>query len=143
MGKISKKLKSEVVSRAMGCCEYCVSQASYSCTAFSIEHIIPIIKSGTTTIENLALACQGCNNYKYTHTTAIDPVTGIEVKLYNPRSDLWMQHFSWSEDLRNMVGISAKGRATIHKLKLNRNEVVNMREVLIKTGGHPPFWLYF
>jgi 5-methylcytosine-specific restriction endonuclease McrA len=75
MGKIGKKLKLKVGLGAMWCCEYCLSQANYSPITFSIEHIIPLVKSGLTSEENLALACQTCNNSKYSHTTGVDPAT--------------------------------------------------------------------
>ncbi|MCP4657958.1 MAG: HNH endonuclease [bacterium] len=39
---------------------------SFSTHDFSIEHIVPIQKGGESTLDNLALACQGCNNFKFT-----------------------------------------------------------------------------
>jgi 5-methylcytosine-specific restriction endonuclease McrA len=33
--------------------------------SLSVEHILARTKGGTTTSDNLALACQGCNNHKY------------------------------------------------------------------------------
>ena len=60
---ISVKLKKTVVERARSCCEYCLSQAQFAVQSFSIEHIEPRSKGGKTTSENLALACQGCNNH--------------------------------------------------------------------------------
>lgn len=88
-------------------------------------------------MDNLAFSCQGCNSYKYTSVTALDPVTGEAVTLYNPRKDGWEEHFTWSEDCLLLTGISAKGRATIERLYLNRTGVVNLRRVLHKVGEHP------
>ena len=62
--QISSQLRRSVTERAKGCCEYCRSQEMFSTQVFSIEHILPISQSGTTTFDNLALACQGCNNNK-------------------------------------------------------------------------------
>ncbi|WP_322744466.1 MULTISPECIES: HNH endonuclease signature motif containing protein [unclassified Coleofasciculus] len=70
------KQKEAIARRAGGCCEYCRSQARFSPDPFSIEHIIPRSKNGTDEDDNLALACQGCNNRKYTHVEARDPVSG-------------------------------------------------------------------
>ena len=64
-GKLTEELKKIVRSRAKNCCEYCFSQEQFASQRFSIEHILPVSKSGKTTVDNLALACQGCNNYKY------------------------------------------------------------------------------
>lgn len=73
--KLSIKLRKQVVIRAKGCCEYCMSQEAFSSSPFSIEHIIPVSKKGVNTLENLALACQGCNNFKYTKLLGIDPLS--------------------------------------------------------------------
>lgn len=129
--------KAEVKQAAQECCEYCGAQEAYSPDTFSIEHIQPIAKGGTNDFNNLANACQGCNNRKYTHTDAIDPLSGTLVALYHPRRDSWAEHFTWNEDYTQMIGISPIGRATIEALDLNRNGIVNLRRVLRKLGLHP------
>lgn len=48
-----------VLTRAGGCCEYCLSQLRYASDSFSVEHIIPRSRGGTDAEFNLALACQG------------------------------------------------------------------------------------
>ncbi len=136
---ITAAQKQAIVQRAQGCCEYCISQVKFSPDPFSIEHIVPISKNGTDQLDNLALSCQGCNNRKYTHTEAIDPVTGSTVPLYHPRQQNWTEHFVWSEDFSRMIGITPVGRATIVRLDLNRSGVVNLREVLSLTKLHPPW----
>jgi 5-methylcytosine-specific restriction endonuclease McrA len=83
--QITAKLKAEVAQRANGCCEYCRSQAQFSPDPFSIEHIMPRSQGGNDNSDNLALACQGCNNRKYSYTKARDPVNGELVPLYHPR----------------------------------------------------------
>lgn len=60
--KLTEELKNIVRLRAKNCCEYCLSQEQFATQRFSIEHILPISKQGKTTLDNLALACQGCNN---------------------------------------------------------------------------------
>ncbi|HSH05470.1 MAG TPA: HNH endonuclease [Anaerolineae bacterium] len=135
---ISSDDKLFVQSRAHFCCEYCWSQEKYSPTSFSIEHIAPQSQGGSHHVDNLAYACQGCNNFKYTHTMAYDPVTGRQVMLYNPRQHVWSSHFKWSEDYSLLVGVTAIGRATISKLKLNRTNLVNLRKLLVTVEEHPP-----
>ncbi len=78
------KLKKSVFNRAKGLCEYCKSPANISSQAFVMDHIIPKSKGGETTLENLALSCQGCNNYKYNKLNGIDKITGKKVDLFNP-----------------------------------------------------------
>ena len=55
---ITAQQKRAVVKRANGCCEYCRSQARFAMQSFSVEHIVPLSKSGKSGLENLALACQ-------------------------------------------------------------------------------------
>lgn len=135
---VSRAGKKAVAERARYCCEYCFSQRKYSPQSFSVEHIAPKSKKGSDEPENLALACQGCNGFKYDKTQAIDPLSRRKVALYNPRKDVWDKHFAWSEDYTEIIGLSAKGRATVELLKLNREEVVNLRKLLIFFGEHPP-----
>ncbi|MCB0061005.1 MAG: HNH endonuclease [Caldilineaceae bacterium] len=126
-----------VAERANRCCEYCYSPRDFSPDPFSIEHIIPLVLGGTNHNENLAFSCQGCNNHKFTSRSAIDPVTGETVPLYHPRLDEWSDHFTWSRDYQFIIGLTAKGRATVDRLRLNRDSVVNLRRVLYLTGEHP------
>ena len=72
---IATKLRKLVANRANWCCEYCRSQAQFSIYRFSIDHIIPLSKGGESSLENLAYACQGCNNHKYNKTEGLDPVS--------------------------------------------------------------------
>ena len=62
--RVTAEQRRLVVARAKSCCEYCVSQVAFSAQSFSVEHIIPRHKSGPTSLDNLALACQGCNGSK-------------------------------------------------------------------------------
>ncbi|TAK45072.1 MAG: HNH endonuclease [Saprospiraceae bacterium] len=140
MGKRRVRLpRSRVKIRANYCCEYCKSQENLSSSPFSIDHIIPLAKNGSNDLDNLALACPGCNNHKFTHTEALDPVSGEIVPLFHPRQQEWAQHFKWSSDYSTMIGLTPTGRVTIIRLKLNRDYLVNLRKALFLTGQQPPF----
>lgn len=89
-------------------------------------------------MDNLALACQGCNNHKYIKTEGGDPVSGEMVPLYHPRRQLWHEHFAWNEDYTLIIGVTLCGRATVEALHLNREGIVNLRRVLYAMGEHPP-----
>lgn len=136
--RLSAPLRLLVRERAQGCCEYCFSQEAYATQGFSIEHIQPFNAGGKTTAANLALSCQGCNNFKYNKTTALDPVGGQVVPLFHPRRDNWREHFVWNDDCTLMLGLTPVGRATITALRLNREGVINLRRLLLLTGRHPP-----
>ena len=136
--RVSAVLRRLVIERARGCCEYCLSQASFSTQQFSVEHILPLDKGGLTESENLALSCQGCNNHKYNKTEGIDPVTRQRVSLYHPRQQAWSEHFAWNDDYTLILGITPTGRATVETLHVNRAGIVNLRRVLYAVRQHPP-----
>lgn len=136
--RISAELRQRVVERARGCCEYCRSQAKYTTQSFSVEHIVARANDGRTTLDNLALACQGCNNHKYNKTAGRDPVSGRLAPLYHPRHERWDEHFAWSDDFTLIFGLTPTGRATVETLLLNRAGVVNLRRLLYGHGKHPP-----
>ena len=127
-----------VAARAKGYCEYCRCSDLFATESFTIEHIQPRSKGGETVLDNLAWSCFGCNSHKHAKITAIDPVTGVSIPLFNPRQQSWNNHFQWNEDLTMIMGKSPCGRATVDTLKLNRQGVMNLRRVLAASGFHPP-----
>ena len=136
--KPTPKVKEQVARRAEYRCEYCQALRSYSPSPFDTEHIQPYSLGGLSILENLAYSCHGCNSYKSNRVNCIDPITDISVPLFNPRADDWQTHFSWSDDTRLIIGITPTGRATVECLNLNREELVNLRELLKLVGKHPP-----
>ena len=135
--RVTAKERAEVTERARRC-EYCLSQARFAMQPLSVEHINPRQKGGDNALDNLALACQGCNGPKHTKTTGLDPFTGRRVPLYHPRQQKWSDHFAWSEDFTRVVGLTPTGRASVHVLELSREGLVNLREALHALGHHPP-----
>ena len=135
---ISIKTRKFVSSRAKERCEYCKSPRKFSPQPFVMEHIIPLSKGGQESIDNLALACGGCNGHKYNKLEGIDPVNGNPVPLFNPRKETWKDHFVWNENLLEVLGKTPTGRATVIALKLNRKELLHLREITIIVGEHPP-----
>ena len=129
-----------VFERAHFLCEYCCSPLEYCIQPFVIEHIIPISKHGTNDLDNLACACGGCNGHKYNKTEAQDTVDQKSVLLYHPRLHQWFDHFAWSADFIQIIGVSDTGRATIASLHLNRPGVLNIRQLLVLAGKHPPVY---
>jgi len=105
---------------------------------FSAEHILPRAAGGKTMLDNLALACQGCNGCKHSRTEAIDPVSNRLAPLYHPRQQRWHDHFAWNADCTLLIGLTPTGRVTILELQMNRLGLVNFRRVLYAAGEHPP-----
>jgi hypothetical protein len=80
----------------------------------------------------------GCNNHTYNRIEVAEPVSVALVPLYNPRRDQWVDHFAWSDDALLIVGLTPTGRATIAALVLNREGIVNLRQLLVLIDEHPP-----
>ncbi len=100
-----------------------------------VEHIDP---TGGDLLNNLCLACGNCNRSKAVATNGIDPETGNEIILFNPRTQHWSEHFVWIENGITIIGITAVGRATVHRLKMNRDIMREARARWITAGYHPP-----
>ncbi len=103
-----------------------------------IDHLLPRAQQGATDEENLWLACSACNDTKNDRTKARDPLTDEEVPLFNPRKQVWQEHFSWTAERDRIIGLTATGRATITALNLNRFHLVRSRRIWVKAGVHPP-----
>jgi hypothetical protein len=136
--RISNRKKRLIIDRAQERCEYCKSLMKYSPQPFVIEHILPKSLHGKNSLDNLALACGGCNGHKYNKTNSIDPVTGLATPLFHPRRNSWNKHFEWDSEFGRVIGISPTGRATVLALHLNRRELIHLRRLTTLTGEHPP-----
>ena len=123
---------------SQGYCEYCVAPSNFSTDYFHYEHIIPLILNGKSELDNLARSCGICNNNKRDKIEYFDPLTQQTVRLYNPRQDIWLDHFQWNDDDLRLIGLTPIGRATINLLKLNRVNTVNLRKLLKMADLHPP-----
>lgn len=140
---LPKGIYQKVRQRAQYLCEYCHYPELLSSSPLSVDHIYPQSLNGSNDLENLALACRRCNERRYNFTTGIDPDTGTEVTLFNPRRQIWAEHFIWSSDALRIIGLTPTGRATCHRLDLNderRNEpfIQNARYQWRLAALHPP-----
>jgi hypothetical protein len=136
MAAIPASLRRLVIQRSSDRCEYCgISQIGQVAT-FHIDHIIPAVSGGETTPENLALACVSCSLRKGARQNLEDSKTGEIVSIFNPRKQVWKEHFAWSGV--QVVGLTATGRATVQALDLNRATMLAIRAEEELLGRHPP-----
>jgi hypothetical protein len=117
-----------VSARARHVCEYCRAPEIVFNLAFEVEHITPESQGGATTEDNLALSCRSCNLYKADFVSGIDDITRAEARLFNPRVDVWREHFSMVEETGEIEGLTDIGRATISKLRINSQPQVSARK---------------
>jgi hypothetical protein len=78
------------------------------------------------------------HDHKGNRIAAPDPGTGEVVRIFDPRRQIWRDHFAWNADGDSIHGSTAIGRATVVALRLNRVEVVEARRSWVMAGWHPP-----
>ncbi|MBK1986656.1 HNH endonuclease [Sphaerospermopsis aphanizomenoides BCCUSP55] len=125
---IPSALRRLVEERANYQCEYCLLPAGVAFFSHEIDHVIAEKHGGKTTAENLALTCWRCNRYKGSDLGSFDPETGSFSFLFNPRTQKWNSHFSFSEVV--LVGLTPEGRTTVKLLQMNSEERLVEREKL-------------
>ena len=127
MSYLSEETRTRVRQRARNRCEYCLGLQDFVFAVFQIDHIWPVSLGGTDDESNLCLACEMCNQYKWARIEGIDP-----------RQDHWNDHFIWSEDGTEIVGLTEPGRATVAVLRMNNKIAVTVRKNWCNVGWHPP-----
>lgn len=135
---IAKRLRQKIAAQAGYRCGYCQTAQSFTAMPLHLEHIVPLAKDGSSTEDNLWLACPLCNGYKGIQTNVTDPDTGVISPLFNPRLQARGDHFEWSADGLLIVGKTACGRATVIALQLNNDFLVSARRRWVMAGWHPP-----
>jgi hypothetical protein len=120
-------------------CGYCLSPQHLVFAPLHIEHIRPRAADGANDEFNLWLSCAICNGHKSDRMCALDPDSGEEVPLFNPREQRWSEHFRWSEDGLRIIGLTSIGRATVIALHLADDPIALLvRSYWIQAGWHPP-----
>jgi hypothetical protein len=126
-----------VSRRAQNRCEYCHAPEIITNFSFEVEHIQASSLQGTSTEDNLALACRACNLFKSNTLFALDPETNTEVRLFHPRIDIWEEHFRVDAPHYDIVGITPTGRATVRRLQMNSDFQVSARLLWVRVGLFP------
>jgi HNH endonuclease len=126
---IPNALRDLVYLRAKGNCEYCLISEEVCYSKHQIDHIIAEKHGGLTIENNLALSCTFCNKHKGSDIASVDSETDEIVPLFNPRRDIWSEHFVIESGYFN--GLTSKARATIRLLRLNILTRVEERRIWI------------
>jgi hypothetical protein len=135
-GYIGAALRREVMERAGGCCEYCLSNTQDRAIDFAIDHVIAEKHGAPTQSDNLCLSCYWCNSFKGSDLSSVDWAQGgAIVPLFNPRQQAWDDHFRL-DGLRVFL-LTATGRVTIFLLQLNAVERIKERRLLLELGMYP------
>lgn len=127
---VPDSLRLQIAERANFRCEYCKIAEQFSFFNFHVEHIISIKHGGQTIESNLAYACPICNYNKGTDIATILPDIAHPVRFYNPRLDIWEEHFSVMPE-GELLPLTTIAIATINVLKLNHPDAIIERKMLL------------
>ena len=114
---ISAALRERVRDRADGRCEYCLTPDAFLIESPECDHVRPLRQGGRTVFGNLAFACRPCNHAKGVSVATFDQADDALVRLFDPRADLWAEHFRF--EAGTLFGLSPVGRGTVRFLKMN------------------------
>jgi len=128
-------LRRLVFERAAGRCEYCLLPQAVVVYRHEPDHIIPRQHGGRTEADNLALACTRCNRYKGPNVGSFDPQTGDLVPFYNPRTQVWQDHFELDGPV--IRPLTPQGRVTVKILRFNDPARIEEREQIMAAGLYP------
>lgn len=126
-----------VAARAGYRCEYCHAPQAVSNSHFEVEHVQPISLGGGSDMQNLALSCPFCNVFKAVATHAVDPESAMLVALFHPRTHVWEEHFTIDLQTMHVVGLTPNGRATVERLRMNRELAILARGYWAMIGLFP------
>lgn len=135
---VAKELRDRVAAQARYRCGYCLTAQAIVGTPMEIDHLLPESLDGLTEETNLWLACSLCNSHKSNRIAGKDPETDKIVRLFNPRQQIWAEHFRWTEQGDEIIGLTSTGRAAVFALQLNRPSLVEARRLWVLVGWHPP-----
>jgi hypothetical protein len=124
-----------VWDRAQSRCEYCLIHQDVCELSHHVEHILAKKHGGPDAASNLCLSCERCNLFKGSDLTGIDPTSGDIVRLFNPREQVWSEHFELRGPL--IVGLTPEGRATVRVLSMNAGQRLQLRAALVAHGLYP------
>ncbi len=132
--RLSPELRLQIAERARGRCEYWLLHETDAAFTHQVDHILSRKHGGGSSADNLAYACTICTRLKGSDIASIDR-SGRLVRLFNPRSADWTQHF----DLDGAViqPLTTATEATARLLRFNAAERVTERHLLQQLGRYP------
>jgi len=132
---VSISLRKLVKTRAQRVCEYCLIHEESTYFGCQVDHIISEKHGGVTEEHNLAYACTYCNRNKGSDIGSIDLLTEQFSRFFNPRIDLWTNHFKL--DGVRISTLTTIGEVTDRILGFNHIDRLIERQELVDLGQYP------
>lgn len=132
---INRATRRRVERRANNVCEYCLIAEADTYFGCQVEHIISRKHGDSSELDNLALACAFCNNYKGSDIATLIPETDELVRFYHPRTMRWRENFRLNRVF--IEPLTPIGEATVRILQMNHDDQIAERQVLSRRGLYP------
>ena len=121
---IRAELRRLVAWRADHVCEYCLIHSEDTFFGCEIDHVVSEKHGGLSLEDNLAYACLVCNRNKGSDIASIVPGTRELVRLFNPHTDRWRDHFRLGLDGTTIESLTEIGEATADLRVQRRREAL-------------------
>jgi hypothetical protein len=152
------RVREAIQLRARNVCEYCLLPTNGQ---FHVDHIIPEAlwqdyianrllvvrpmrgRRGHNHIDNFAWACEFCNEHKGQKVAYY--AGRRSARLFDPRQDLWPEHFVFVHRYLFIRGLTDIGRATVDVLGLNDARLegpLGPRHDAVLVDAYPPVWAH-
>ena len=132
---ISQNSRRTVAIRAEYLCEYCLIHEDDTFFGCEVDHIISVKHGGLSEPDNLAYSCVFCNRQKGSDIGSILQQTDEFIRFFNPRKDLWADHFRLDGVV--IKPITEIGEVTALILGFNSSNRILERQTLITVGRYP------
>lgn len=117
------RLRAYARERFGRCCGYCGVHEDDAGATLTVDHHRPRARGGDAQRENLVYACARCNEHKGSYWYEEDPP---HTRLLHPGHDDLAAHLDEVVD-GQLVGKTPNGLFFVHRLKLNRPQLVAFR----------------
>ena len=124
-----------VAARADYLCEYCLIAEEDTFFGCVVDHLLSVKHGGASEDNNLAYACALCNRYKGSDNASLSPQSGALIRFFNPRKNIWAEHFRL--DGVYITPLTEIGEGTARILRFNDDERILEREALRTIGRYP------
>lgn len=132
MSYIPNAMRLFVAHRAAFRCEYCRIPDLGFALPFQVDHIRSLKHAGPTVLSNLAYCCPDCNRYKGSDLGSYLGNETTLTRFFNPRKDVWEEHFSVEESA--IQGKTPEGKVTALIFQFNTPQRIIYREALMDSG---------
>ena len=124
---LTQEIRATVRAAYQGRCGYCGISETWAGSELELDHFRPTAQGGSDALDNLVYACTTCNRFKSGYWPSADARESL--RLLHPLHDDLSLHLQETAD-GQLMGLTSRGWFHIHRLHLNRPQLVEVRQFL-------------